>query len=409
MSVEWLFARRIYSGDGDEGLPAAVGMAVAGVALGLGVMILSVAIFVGFKQEVGEKVVGFGGHVVVSNFDSNVSYESEAISVRGGMIEQLWKVQGVRSASAYATKPGILKTDEDFQGVVLKGVGEGYDWDFFGGHIKEGSPDSIGLDGGILLSRALSDLLLLGMGDDFLMYFVGKGVKVRKFVVKGIYETGFADLDRLFVIGGLDVVQGLNGWEADEVSGVELLAEDFGQLEKVKWDVEEAVGGKRDERGNTYYVRSVKDIYPSIFGWLDVLDLNVVVILLLMVAVSGFTMIAGLLILILERTQMIGLLKGLGMRNGSIRRTFLYVSLFLIGRGMLWGNLVGVGACLIQKYTGLIPLDPDIYYLDAVPIALSLTWWALLNAGTLLVTMAMLLGPSCLITRITPSQAMRFE
>jgi lipoprotein-releasing system permease protein len=386
-----------------------VKLSVAGVALGLGVMILSASIFIGFKREVGEKVVGFGGHVVVSNFDSNVSYEAEAISVGGGVLERLRGLAGVSSAASYATKPGILKTEEDFQGVVLKGVGEGYDWDFFGRHVKAGSVDSVGIDGGVLLSQSLSDMLRLGVGDGFLMYFVGQGMKVRKFTVRGIYETGFADLDRLFVLGGIETVQSLNGWEADEVSGVELLSADFGELEKMKSEVEASVGGHRDERGNTYYVRSVQDLYPSIFGWLDVLDLNVAVILALMVAVSGFTMIAGLLILILERTQMIGVLKGMGMSNGSIRRTFLYVSFFLIGKGMVWGNLVGVALCQVQKYTGLVPLDPEIYYLDAVPISLSMPWWLLLNVGTLVVTMSMLLGPSCLITRIRPSRAIRFE
>ncbi|MDR2791371.1 MAG: ABC transporter permease [Tannerellaceae bacterium] len=409
MNIAWILARRIHSGEGGNRMPAAVKMAVAGVALGIGVMILSVAIFIGFKQEVGDKVVGFGGHVVISNFDDNVSYESEAISVSGGVVERLQSIAGVRGISTYATKPGILKTDEDFQGVVLKGVSENYDWHFLSGHLVEGTTDSVGIGGGILLSRELSNLLRLGIGDGFLMYFVGENVKVRKFIVRGIYETGFVDFDRLFVLGSLDVVQGINGWTADEVSGIEILTDDFDKLDKVKWDVEEAFNGMRDERGNTFYVRSIKEIYPAIFGWLDVLDMNIVVILLLMLAVSGFTMIAGLLILILERTQMIGLLKGMGMGNAALRRTFLYVAFFLIGRGIFWGNLIGVGLCLIQKYGKVFPLEPSVYYLDAVPISLNLLWWIALNVGTLLITMAMLFGPSYLITRISPCRAIRFE
>ena len=240
-------------------------------------------------------------------------------------------------------------------------------------------------------------------------YFVEEDVRARKFHITGIYETGFADYDKLFVIADIRQVKRLNGWSDDQVSGVELLVDDYGQVDSLAENLYFELMDKQDREGNTYYVRSIKELNQMIFSWLEVLDINVVVILVLMLAVAGFTMISGLLIIILERTNMIGILKALGENNRSIRKIFLYVSFFLIGKGMLWGNVIGISLCLLQSYTHLIKLDSSIYYLDAVPVDLNVVSLALLNIGTLLVSMLMMLGPSYLITRISPAKSIRFE
>ena len=312
----------------------------------------------------------------------------------------------------FATKPGILKTEQDFQGIVLKGIDEQYDWTFLKKNLKEGDilhfdPDKRSTD--VLISKYLSDLLGLKLNDSFLTYFVGEEVRVRKFHISGIYETGFADYDKLFVFADIRQVRRLNGWDDDQVSGIELLVHDYDQLDQTAEDLYFEMANRQDRQGNSYYVRSIKDLNPMIFSWLDVLDINVVVILVLMLAVAGFTMISGLLIIILERTNMIGILKALGQNNRSIRKVFLYVSFFLISKGMLWGNLIGIAICVLQSTTHILKLDPTIYYLDAVPIDLSITSLILLNIGTLAISMLMMLGPSYLITQISPARSIRFE
>lgn len=303
---------------------------------------------------------------------------------------------GIRHVETFATKPGILKTETDFQGIVLKGVDRQYDWSFFQKNLKEGEVfqlDSAKRSSDVIISRYLSDLVGLKVGDSFLTYFVEEDVRARKFHITGIYETGFADYDKLFVIADIRQVKRLNGWSDDQVSGVELLVDDYGQVDSLAENLYFELMDKQDREGNTYYVRSIKELSPMIFSWLEVLDINVVVILVLMLAVAGFTMISGLLIIILERTNMIGILKALGENNRSIRKIFLYVSFFLIGKGMLWGNVIGISLCLLQSYTHLIKLDSSIYYLDAVPVDLNVVSLALLNIGTLLVSMLMMLGP----------------
>lgn len=414
MNLELFIARKIhFSKEGErKATPPAIRIAMMGISLGLAVMILSVAIVIGFKKEVRNKVIGFGSHIQITNFDNNSSYQTTPIAVSDSFLTALSEYKGIRHVETFATKPGILKTETDFQGIVLKGIDTHYDWTFFRNNLKEGEIfelDSVKRSSDVIISRYLSDLIGLKVGDTFLTYFVEEEVRARKFHITGIYETGFADYDKLFVVADIRQVQRLNGWSEDQVSGVELLVEDYDQLdqltEKLYFDLME----KQDREGNTYYVRSIKELNPMIFSWLEVLDINVVVILVLMLAVAGFTMISGLLIIILERTNMIGVLKALGESNQSIRKVFLYVSFFLISKGMLWGNLVGILLCLLQSYAHLIKLDPSVYYLDAVPIDLNIASLLLLNIGTLLISMLMMLGPSYLITHISPVKSIRFE
>ena len=414
MSLELFIARRIHfskSGERRVTTPV-VRISIIGIALGLAVMILSVAIVIGFKKEIRNKVIGFGSHIQITNFSSNNSYESTPIAVSDTLLAELRQFPGIRHVQAFGTKPGILKTDTDFQGIVLKGIEADYDWTFFKDHLKSGEIlqlDSAKTSNDVVISQYLADLLGLNLDDNFLTYFVQDDVRARRFRVAGIYETGFVDFDKLFVLTDLRQIRRLNGWADDQVSGLELTLNDWDQLEPVTEDLYFTMAEKQDRLDNTYYTRSIRELNPMIFDWLDVQDLNVIVILVLILLVAGFTMISGLLIIILERTNMIGILKALGENNGSIRKIFLYVSFFLIGKGMLWGNVIGISLCLIQKHFRAIKLDPAIYYLDAVPIDLTVTSLILLNVGTLIASMLMMLIPSYLVTKIDPVKSIRFE
>ncbi|MCD7976178.1 MAG: ABC transporter permease [Tannerellaceae bacterium] len=414
MNFELFIAKKIhFSKEGDKQVtPPAVRIAMVGIALGLAVMILSVAIIIGFKKEIRNKVIGFGSHIQISNFDNNTSYETAPIAISDELLEELHSYPGIRHIEKFATKPGILKTEVDFQGIILKGIAEDFDWSFFQENLKEGEiftidPENTGTS--VIISQYLSNLLQLKTGDSFLTYFVQEEIRARRFTISGIYETGFLDYDKLFVIGDIKQIRRLNGWEKDEVSGLELLVDNYNRLDDITEDLYFDMVEKTDRNGNSFYVRSIKELNPMIFNWLEVLDMNVVIILILMLAVAGFTMISGLLIIILERTNMIGILKALGENNTSIRKIFLYVSFFLIGKGMLWGNVIGISLCFIQSEFQILTLDPSTYYLNAVPVDLNILSLILLNIGTLTASMLMMLGPSYLITKIDPARSIRFE
>ena len=413
-NLELFIAKKIhFEREGNRQVtPPAVRIAIIGIALGLTVMILSVSIIVGFKKEVRNKVIGFGSHIQITNFDNNLSYESTPVVVNDSLIDEIYAHGGIKHIEAFATKPGILKTEADFQGIVLKGIDANYDWTFFRRHLKEG--DTLTIDPGeasteVLISRYLANLLNLKLGDPFLGYFLQESIRPRRFTIKGIYETGFSDYDKLFVIADIKQIQRINGWRADQVSGLEIQVDDYDKLDQTAENLFFQMAEKTDKDGNKYLTRSVKELNPMIFSWLDVLDTNVVIIIILLLLVAGFTMISGLLIIILERTNMIGILKALGQNNQSIRKVFLYVSFFLIGKGMVWGNIIGLAICLIQFHFKLFKLNPAIYYIDAVPIDLSPQIFVLLNIGTLIASMAMMLGPSHLISRIEPAKSIRFE
>lgn len=393
-------------------MPPAVRIAIIGIALGLTVMILAVAIVVGFKKEVRNKVIGFGSHIQITNFESNSSYELQPLAISDSLIGHLSSIEGVRHVERFATKPGMLKTDQDFQGIVLKGIDSDFDWSFFKANLLDGDTLTIVSDKrstDVVVSNYLANLMGLKVGDTFLTYFVQEEVRARRFQIVGIYETGFVDYDKLFILADIKQIRRLNGWDEDQVSGLELLVDDYDRLDEVAEVVYFDMAERLDRLGNPFYTQSIKELNPMIFSWLDVLDINVVVILVLMLAVAGFTMISGLLIIILERTNMIGLLKALGENNRSIRKIFLYVSFFLIGKGLLWGNLIGVSLCAIQSWFKVVKLDPAVYYLDAVPIDLRIGTLLLLNVGSLAVSLLMMLGPTYLITKIEPVKSLRFE
>ncbi|MDR0537264.1 MAG: ABC transporter permease [Tannerellaceae bacterium] len=413
MNLEYFIARRIYaSREGGRRMSPAVRIAVAGVALGMTVMTLSVAIITGFKQEVRNKVIGFGSHIRISNLDSNVSYETSPVVADDSLLSILSSVPGIKHIETYATKPGLLKTASDNQGIVLKGIDENFDWTFFRSNLKEG--DTIALSQGVissqaLISRYLSKLLNLKSGDSFLAYFVMDNVRARKFTVAGIYETGFEDYDKFYVLADIRQIRRLNNWDDDEVSGLEIMVDDYERLDDIADDIVYALSGRADSKGNTLSIRSIHELNPMIFGWLDVLDTNVGIILVLMTAVAGFTMISGLLVIILERIQMIGILKAMGETNERIRKIFLYLAFFLIGKGMLWGNVIGIILCIVQARFHVLKLDAATYYLDAVPISLNLQWILLLNVGSMTVSMLMMLAPSRIVATVEPAKTIRFE
>ena len=415
MNAELFIAKRIYKGDkkNDKRVSSpAIKIAIASIALGLAVMIVAVCIIVGFKKEVRAKVVGFGSHIQITAFESSSSYEHSPISFSDTLAAILTANPNIRHFQEFITKPGIIKTDDNFLGVVLKGVSEEYDWEFFRKNMLEGTilqTNDTSRVNQAIISKNIADKLRLKIGDSFTCYFVQEPVRARRFQISGIYSTNFEDYDKLYVIVGSNVLSSLNGWDSDMVSGIEVLVRDYDNLDRVAQDLFFDMASYKDRLGNALYTRSIKDINPMIFNWLDLLDMNVWVIIILMLVVSGFTMISGLLIIILERTNMIGMLKSMGARDFSIRKVFLYLSAFLIGQGMLWGNIIALIFCLIQEQFQLLTLDPATYYLSAVPIDLNPLYIILLNIGTLIVSLLMMIGPSYLVARITPAKSIRFE
>ncbi|MCD8260087.1 MAG: ABC transporter permease [Bacteroides sp.] len=412
--LELFIAKRIYR-DKEEGKQVsrpAVLIAMVGIAIGLAVIIVSVAVVIGFKKEVRNKITGFGSDIHIHNFDAIRSYETQPVFIDSLVMEDLAGFPNVVHVQRYSTKPGIIKTDDAFQGIVLKGVGPEYDLEFFRDHLLEGEiplfSDTMATNQ-VLISSTIAADLQLSTGDKILTYFIEKEVRARALTVAGIYQTNFSEYDKLFLVTDLYTVNRLNNWESGQVTGAEIRIADYNKLEDTAYDIGEVYDTLEDGYGGTYFVQDVEDLNPQIFAWLGLLDLNVWVILTLMIGVAGFTMISGLLIIILERTNMIGILKALGADNRTIRKIFLWFSVFLIGKGMLWGNAIGLMICFLQSRFDLMKLDPETYYVASVPVSFNIWWFLLLNIGTLLVSVLMLVGPSYLITRIHPAESIRYE
>ena len=415
--MDWkLFvARRIYrskEGEKEVSKPAVL-IAMWGIAIGLAVMIVAVAVVIGFKHEVRDKVVGIGSDITITNFDAQKSYETVPVVAGDSLLDALRAMEGVKHVQRYSTKPGMIMTEDNFLGMVLKGVSQEYDWKFLKEHLQEGEIPSFtdsASTNSTLVSRTIANKLNLKLGDKLYTYYISaENVRARRLEVAGIYQTNFSIYDNMFLLTDLYTVNRLNAWQADQASGIELEVADVSRLEETKEAISAEVDMLKDRYGATYYTQTVEESNPQIFAWLDLLDMNVWVILILMTGVAGFTMISGLLIIILERTNMIGVLKALGADNLAIRKVFLSFSVFLIGRGMLWGNIIGLSFVFIQSQFHLFKLDPSIYYVDSVPVAFNLWWWVLLNVCSLLASVLMLVGPSYLIAHIHPAKSIRFE
>ena len=416
MNWKLFIAHRIYQtkekeGDRNVSKPA-VRIAMVGIAIGLAVMILSVAVVVGFKHEVRDKVIGLGADILVTSLDVVQSYQVTPVVGDDSLISALEKMPGVKHVQRYATKPGMIMTSDNFQGIVLKGIGQEYDTTFLHRHLQEGHipafTDSVSSNQ-VLVSKTIADRLGVRVGDKLYTYYLENNIRARRLTVAGIYQTNFSSYDDLFLLTDLRTVERLNNWEPGQVGGLEIQVTDYDLLDETNGYILSSLDKKTDKYGGRYYAQTIEEVYPQIFAWLDLLDINVWVILVLMVGVAGFTMISGLLIIILERTNMIGVLKALGADNTAIRKVFLSFAVFLIRKGMLWGNVIALTCCAVQYFFRPVRLDPAVYYIDAVPIELNLWIWLLLNAGTLVVSVLMLVGPSYLISRIHPARSIRFE
>lgn len=391
----------------------AIRIATIGVAIGLAVMIVSVSVVLGFKHTIRNKVIGFGSHITVADFMSLQNSELYPITINDSLLKALYKIQGVKHVQRFAYTQGILKTDDDFLGVTLKGVGPEFDSTFIHNNMVEGSFPKFSDNSNqqkIILSKTIADKLKMKVGQKIFAYFVNEqGVRTRKFTVCGIYETNLKQFDSQICMTDLYTVNKLNGWEPDQYSGAELEVKDFNLLDNTALNVLGHVKNKVDKYGSTYSSATVIEQNPQIFSWLDLMDLNVWIILALMISVAGVTMISGLLIIILERTQMIGLMKAIGARNRQIRHVFLWFATFIIGKGLIIGNVVGIGLILLQQYTGLFKLDPQTYYVSTVPVEINIPLIIALNLSTLLICVFVLIAPSYFISHINPAKSMHYE
>ncbi|MDE6647245.1 MAG: ABC transporter permease [Prevotella sp.] len=415
MNLPLFIARRIYTSDGQRrevSLPA-IRIATAGVAIGLAVMLITVSVVFGFKHTIRDKVIGFGSHISIQSFMAQQTASPVPICISDTLMRQLKALPEVRHVQQYTMTQGILKTDDDFLGVAFKGIGRDYDVSFLSQYIVEGelphfSDDKTSYQ--LLVSRMMADKLSLHVGDRVYAYFVGNDdVRARKFTIKGIYQTNMTQFDQTLCCTDYRIPIRLNGWEQDQCSGAEILVKDFDRLDETAQQVMRLVNHDSDRYGETFTSQTIHEAYPQIFSWLELLDINVWIILVLMVCVAGFTMVSGLLIIILERTQMIGLLKALGARNATIRHTFLWFAAFIISQGLLLGDVLGIGLILLQQQTGFISLDPANYYVDTAPMELNVPVIVALNVATLLISIFVLIAPSFLISHIHPAKAMHFE
>lgn len=415
MNVPYFLARRIYADNDNQKKVSrpAVRIAVIGVAVGLAVMIVSVCVVLGFKHAIRDKVVGFGSHIQVAEFSMLQQGTDSPIEVDDSVMNVLQHIEGVKHVQRFVMKQGILKTDSDFLGVAFKGVGPEFDSTFIHQHLLEGvvpkfSDKSSGNK--ILVSKVMADKLKLTCGSRIFAYFIDdSGVRTRRFTIAGIYQTNLTQYDNVMCYVDLYTAVKLNGWQEDMASGAELQVDNFDKLDEVENRVVKLVNRTTDKYGNTYSSKTIKELSPQIFSWLDLLDLNVWIILIIMMAVAAVTMISGLLIIILERTQMIGLMKALGARNPMVRHTFMWFAAFIIGRGLLWGNMIALALVALQYFTGIVKLDPATYYVSSVPVEVNVLFVVLLNIGTLLISLLVLIGPSFLISHIHPAKTMTYE
>lgn len=411
MNYEYFIAKRIIGNKAYKSSISApiIKIGMAAIAIGIIVMMIAIATGIGLQHKIRDKAVAFNGHVTISSFDSNASDESQIpISINQEFYPKFNQVEGISHIQAVATKFGVIQTETDFEGIVLKGVGVDYDWSYIEEFLIEGElpkySETINSD--VLISKYLANRLAFNVGDSFHMYFLkddeNKPPFIRKFDIVGIYNSGFQELDETYFIGDINHVQRLNKWEKDEIGNFEVFIEDYNDLEAKGIEIYQ-------NTPSTFNTQTVSQKYATIFEWIGIFDKNIYGIISIMIIVAGINMITALLVLILERTQMIGILKALGSNNLSIRKVFLYNASYLIVLGLFWGNLIGLGLLFIQKQFKLFPLDPSVYYVTEVPVYINLTYIIALNLGTFLLCLIMLLVPSYIITKITPVKAIRFE
>ncbi|HQV99248.1 MAG TPA: ABC transporter permease [Bacteroidia bacterium] len=407
MNLELFIAKRLaYSKDKKTFTSRPIiRIALAGVAIGFSVMIIAVSIVIGFKEEIRNKVIGFGSHIQISNYDENNSYESRPIDKEQKFLQVLKNDKEIKHIQVFATKPAIVKSADQIEGVVCKGVGTDFDWKYFKDHLTSGkifsSQDSTSSDS-VVISEILAKKLKLKVGDDLITFFIQQPPRARRFHIAGIYNTGLEEFDKLYMFCDIGQIQKLNDWNRSQVGGYEIAIQNFDNLDQIGDNVYNLIPSELN-------ARTIKDLYPQIFDWLGLQNINAIIIITLMIVVSGMNMISALLIIILERVNMIGMLKALGSPNFSIRKVFIYLAGFLTGKGLLWGNVIGLTCIFIQSYFKPIQLDESSYYISYVPIVFSWSYLAILNLGTLLVCVVMMTIPTLIITKIKPLSAIRYS
>ena len=415
MNFPLYIAKRIYSDQGDKRKVSrpAIRIATIGVAIGLAVMIVTVSVVLGFKHTIRDKVVGFGSHIQVHNIMNYNGSDPHPICANDSLMKAVGKLPGVAKAERFSMTQGILKTDEDFLGIAIKGIAEEYDTTFLSQHLIAGNITSFSDKTSkykLLVSKMIADKMRLKVGDKVFGYFIdNQDVRTRKFTISGIYQTNMTRFDETLCFTDLHTANKLNGWTDNQATGIEVLVKDFEKVNETANQFIDNINRTSDEQGNSLTSETIYELYPQVFSWLELLDINVWIILALMVCVAGFTMISGLLIIILERTQMIGILKALGAHNKTVRHTFLWFAAFIISQGLLIGDVIGIGLVVLQQQTGFIHLDPASYYVDTAPMELNIPIIVILNVATLLISVFVLIAPSYLVSHIQPVKAMQFD
>ena len=410
----WFVAKRLFAQGGSSGRASrlATGIATLGVAIGLAVMLVSVAIVLGFQREVQNKVLGFGAHIKVLNFRTLGHQEFSPIVIDDSITSRLAAIPNVASVARFCTKPGMLKTDANFRGIAIQGVGQDYDQSFISNHLVKGEmpvfTDSVS-SGKLVISQALAREMQVDVGETIYAYFFEQAVRARKFTVAGIYRTNLTDFDKNFAYTDLNTIHRLLGWDSQQYAGAEIRLKDFNRLDETMMNVVNEVNHKQDAYGEYYSSMTIRQEHPQIFGWLKLLDMDIVVILILMICISIFTAVSGLLIIILERTNFIGIMKALGARNKQVRHLFLNYSLLIILRGILLGNILAFALIYLQKQFGIITLDPEVYYVEAVPVMVNWWWVLAIDLGTFVISALAMIVPSLVVSNITPAKSIRFE
>ncbi|MEZ4797483.1 MAG: FtsX-like permease family protein [Flavobacteriaceae bacterium] len=411
MNFEYFIAKRIIGSKSYKSSISApiIKIGITAIAIGIIVMLIAIATGTGLQQKIRDKAVAFNGHITITNFDSNASDESQVpISINQEFYPEFKDIEGIKHVQAVATKFGVIRTDTDFEGVVMKGVRPDFSWNYFEEFLIDGKLPSYSesMSNDVLISQYLAKRLGFKVGESFQMFFMKDDANqlpfIRKFDVVGIYNSGFQELDETYLIGDIKHVQRMNRWEADQIGNFEVFIDDYSDLQNIATEVYKSTP-------STLNTTTVAEKYATIFEWISIFDNNTNGIIAIMIIVAGINMITALLVLILERTQMIGLLKAIGTNNWSIRKIFLYNASYLILLGMFWGNLIGLGLLFAQLKFGLFPLNPEVYYVTQAPVYLNLGYILALNIGTFIVCMLMLLLPSFIISKISPVKAIRFE
>ena len=412
--MERFIAKRLYGSDRSSkgGSRPAIVIATIGIALGLAVMIVTMAVTRGFRNQIRDIVIGFTQHITVTNYQMNFGTTEQPITCDETLFLEFNNTEYVEKVQRYIHKPGIIKTDSLFHGFILKGIGSEYDISFFEEHLIDGNIPQLSDSSStnwILLSKNIAEKMHLKTGDRIDLYFMQNSIRARRATVAGIFCTNFSEYDQVFGITDIRMLQRLNGWEEDQATGLEIRLTDEKYLYEGYEKTREIMNRADARNDEAYLIETMEDLNAGLFAWLDVLNVNVVAILILMLGISGFTMISGLLIIIFERTATIGTLKALGADNKTIRKIFLHFATRIIGKGMAIGNIIGVAIVLLQQHLHIIPLDPASYYVNSVPMELGLGWYITLNLVMFALSILMLLAPSSIISRIYPSKALRFE